>query len=217
MSAAQDPDELFDIVTWDGKVTGVRKRRADVHRDGDWHQAIHIWVVGRDNGDDFLILQRRSLDKDTSPGRLDPTVGGHLGAGESIEAAMREAHEEIGISISPADVAFAGTRRAVNEEPGVVDRELQYVYFYRHDAPLDSYRPNPAEVDALVRVSIDEVLLVMRGDRRGASVEVLDAVTLETGFAIASAKELSRTFDRYLYRVAIAARQYMDGAPHFSV
>ncbi|HYP61526.1 MAG TPA: hypothetical protein VEQ36_13940, partial [Thermomicrobiales bacterium] len=79
MTVAQDPNELFDVVTWDGKPTGIQKRRADVHRDGDWHQAIHVWVMGRDHDGEFLILQRRSMAKDTSPGMLDPTVGGHLG------------------------------------------------------------------------------------------------------------------------------------------
>jgi len=217
MSAAQDPDELFDIVTWDGKPTGIQKRRADVHRDGDWHQAIHIWVVGRDEDGDFLLLQRRGMDKDTAAGMLDPTVGGHLGAGETQAAVVREAQEEIGITISPTDVAFAGTRRTVYEEPGVVDHELQYVYFYRCDAPLETYRPNPAELDALVRVNLDEVLLVMSGQRKTAPVEVLDAVTREAEFAVATRQDLNRTFDRYLYRVAIAARQFLDGDRHFSV
>jgi len=27
MTAAQDPNELFDVVTWDGKPTGIQKRR----------------------------------------------------------------------------------------------------------------------------------------------------------------------------------------------
>jgi isopentenyldiphosphate isomerase len=217
MTAAQDPNELFDVVTWDGKPTGIQKRRADVHRDGDWHQAIHVWVMGRDHDGDFLILQRRSMAKDTSPGMLDPTVGGHLGAGESIEVALRESEEEIGITILPTNVAYAGARRAVNEEPGVRDRELQQVYFHRRDEPLDTYRPNPAELDALVRVEIIDVLRVFRGESTEAPVQVLDATSLETGVASASRQELSRSWDRYLYRVAIAARQFLDGEDYFSV
>jgi hypothetical protein len=94
---------------------------------------------------------------------------------------------------------------------------LQFVYFYRCDASLDAFRPNPAEVDALVRITIDDVLLVMSGQRTSAPVEVLDAVTRATGVAVATREELSRTFDRYLYRVAIAARGFLDGEPHFSV
>jgi hypothetical protein len=33
---------LFDILDSDGRPTGVTKRRGDVHRDGDWHGALHI-------------------------------------------------------------------------------------------------------------------------------------------------------------------------------
>ena len=43
---AQDPGELFDVVRGDGAPTGRIKPRAAVHRDGDWHRAVHVWVTG---------------------------------------------------------------------------------------------------------------------------------------------------------------------------
>ena len=49
MILAQDPDELFDVVDAGGNLTGIVKRRGDVHRDGDWHRAIHVWVIGVDD------------------------------------------------------------------------------------------------------------------------------------------------------------------------
>ena len=45
---AQDPAELFDVVRADGTPTGEVKPRAAVHRDGDWHRAVHVWVAGID-------------------------------------------------------------------------------------------------------------------------------------------------------------------------
>ena len=47
---AQDPDEPFDVITADGKPTGRVKSRAEVHRDGDWHRAIHVWLAGVEIG-----------------------------------------------------------------------------------------------------------------------------------------------------------------------
>ncbi len=74
---AQDPSEPFDVITAAGTPTGRVKSRAEVHRDGDWHRAIHVWVAGVDeHGVPFLTVQRRSLHKDTWPGRFDATVGG---------------------------------------------------------------------------------------------------------------------------------------------
>jgi isopentenyldiphosphate isomerase len=218
LTSAQNPDELFDVVTFRGEPTGVRKRRADVHRDGDWHRAIHLWVIGERDGQGFLLFQRRSLAKDTSPGKIDPTVGGHLGAGETWRDALREAEEEIGIPITERDVVHVGTRRGVNEaEAGVVDREIQDVFFARNDAPLSDYRPNPAELSALLRIEIDDALELFGGYQESAAVDVLDASTLEVGTGRVDRTDFASLFDRYVYRVAIAARSFLVGERHFSV
>ena len=218
MTAAQDPGELFDVVTFRGEPTGMRKRRAEVHRDGDWHRAIHLWVIGEHEGNGFILFQRRSLTKDTSPGKIDPTVGGHLGSGETWRDALREAEEEIGMPVSERDVVHAGVRRGVNEAaPGVVDREIQDVFFVRNDAPLETYRPNPAELSALMRISINDALELFAGYADAAAVDVLDASTLESGTDRVTRDDFAALFDRYVYRVAIAARSFLAGERHFSV
>ena len=92
-----DPlDELFDVLNQDGSPTGQVKRRGDVHSDGDWHRAFHLWLVARDEyGIDRVLFQRRASGKDTWPDHLDVAVGGHFRAGETIEDAVREIDEEI--------------------------------------------------------------------------------------------------------------------------
>lgn len=42
--------EFFDILDEDGNKTGRTKLRNEVHRDGDWHKAFHIWILN-ENGD----------------------------------------------------------------------------------------------------------------------------------------------------------------------
>jgi isopentenyldiphosphate isomerase len=218
MTHAQDPDELFDIVTVVGEATGRRKRRGDVHRDGDWHRSIHIWVVGQHDGTDFLLLQRRSLAKDTAPGKLDPTVGGHLGAGETWQDGLREADEEIGLTVTEQDVVYAGTRRSIGAgEPGVSDQEIQDVFFVRNDAPLTEYRPNLAEIAGLVRMTVDDALELLSGNQDEARVQTLDAATLRVRQGTIARADFGVQLDRYVYRVAIAARQFLAGERHFSV
>ena len=90
--------ERFDIYTRDGVHRGV-KDRADVHRDGDWHRSVHIWIVRR--SERALLIQQRAADKDTWPGYWDASVGGHLSAGERYEDAYREIEEELGVTIDP--------------------------------------------------------------------------------------------------------------------
>ena len=132
----QDPDELFDIVNADGTPTGEVKRRADVHRDGDWHRAVHIWIYGVDATGPFIVFNWRSMLKDTMPGRLDVTVGGHLGAGETVTDAFREIEEEIGAALDSTRFEFLFTRQAF----GDTEREVQDVFLVRDDRNLASYQ-----------------------------------------------------------------------------
>jgi hypothetical protein len=37
--------EYLDVLDSKGVHTGERKLRAHVHRDGDWHRTVHVWVL----------------------------------------------------------------------------------------------------------------------------------------------------------------------------
>ena len=84
-------DELFDVLTESGETTGQRKRRGDIHRDGDWHASVHIWAARRRLDGMELLLQKRADSKDSYPGCFDAASTGHIDAGEdAISAAIRE-------------------------------------------------------------------------------------------------------------------------------
>jgi isopentenyldiphosphate isomerase len=204
---AQDPDELFDVVTADGEPTGRAKRRADVHRDGDWHRALHIWVYGLSGEVPHVLMQRRGLAKDTNPGMLDPAVSGHLGAGESVEDGFREMEEEIGILPAPAKMRHVGTRPRAAEHttPGIIDRELQDVYLYRDDRPLEAFRPNPAELEGLLRIRLDDALRLFAGEVTSVPAHILDAHTLDVRHGEANTSMfLATSIDRYYLRAVLA-------------
>ena len=62
------------------------------------------------NGLEFL-WQRRAENIDRFPGEWDFSAGGHINLGETLpEAAVREAHEEIGIKITLDDLRFVTMR-----------------------------------------------------------------------------------------------------------
>ncbi|XXY48202.1 NUDIX domain-containing protein [Sorangium sp. So ce269] len=175
--AAQDGDEPFDVFDRSGKPLGVRKARRLVHRDGDWHRSVHVWVVlereadaRRGDGEPWVLFQRRSPDKDTWPGALEVAVSGHYRAGEDLAEALREAEEEIGLPLSPADVIRLGVRRSVDDHtPGIVDRELQDVLLATTRRPLAAFRPHPEEVTALLSLPLAAALRLVRGEAEGVS------------------------------------------------
>lgn len=216
---AQDPDELFDLVTASGRPLGRTKRRADVHRDGDWHRSIHVWIYGGDADEPFILFQRRGLGKDTWPGVLDTTAAGHLGAGETVDDAFREIEEELGIAPSPERLRRVGTRVCANEQPPVtLDRELQEVFLLREDAPMGSYRPNPAELEGIVRLPLHDTLEFLAGNLAEMRGIQLCAQTREISVVTITASDfVPSLIDGYYYRVAIAIAAALRGDRHVAV
>ncbi len=160
-----DPqDESFDVLDAAGNPTGRSKPRRLVHRDGDWHGALHIWLGTAALGDPAVVYQRRSLTKDTWPGTLDVAIGGHIRSGESLAETVREAEEEIGLALGLSDLVRIGHRFAAGIGDGVIDREVQEVFALRSDLPLGEYRLHPDEVASLVAIDIDDALRLFAGE-----------------------------------------------------
>lgn len=182
MHQAQDPNELFDVVTENAEPTGRVKSRADVHRDGDWHRAVHIWVYGSSPDGAYLLMNQRGKHKDTWPLALDATVGGHLGAGETVEDAFREVQEEIGVLIDPARFEWVFQRKRSSGDliPGILDQEIQEVFIVRDDRPLTAFEPNVAELEGVVQVPLADAGRLFRGETNAATGVVLTATSGQT-------------------------------------
>lgn len=206
---AQDPDELFDVVNEDGSPTGIVKRRTEVHRDGDWHRAIHVWVYGKGESGQFLLMNQRGRHKDTWPGMLDVTVGGHLAAGETVEQAFREIEEEVGIVAEPSRMRFIGTRKAYGES----ERELQDVFLYRDDQPLAEYRPNPAELEGLVLFSLAAAQAIFSGSVSAVDATLLRAVDHAVELFTVTKRDLIPVRDRYYERATAAIERTIQDQP----
>ena len=143
--------ELLDVLNAAGLPTGRTKRRDAVHQSGDLHRTLHVWLLkDRQN----VLLQRRAMGKDLEPGKLDVAVGGHFSAGETLPDVLRETREELGFDVSPHELIYLGITRAQRRYPGAIDNELQETYLLLRDAPLESYRLAPDEVDVLYELPL---------------------------------------------------------------
>ncbi len=210
-SKAQDPGELFDVVTANGDPTGIVKPRWQVHRDGDWHRSIHLWIFGVESGVPFLDFQRRGEEKDTWPGKLDATVAGHLGAGEQVNDALREVEEEVGITIAPDNARQVGVRMSSNEGDGrPIDRELQQLFLVRRDESIEEYRPNADEVAAIVRMGLDDAIALLSGD-----IDQVAAIAIDHHHRVfemfLTRDDFIPSVDQYFIRVCIAVRRSIAG------
>ena len=154
--------ELLDVLDAVGAMTSEQKSRVDVHRDGDWHRTVHVWVVRSDGA---VLLQRRASSKELEPGRLDVSVGGHLMAGELDIDMVREVEEELGLVLRFGSFAYLG--RAVTDRAygSYLDKEFQDVYAVVDDTPLSQLSLPAAEVDVIYEVPIARAIELFRDGR----------------------------------------------------
>ncbi len=147
--------EYFDLLDENGNKTGEIKLRSEVHRDGDWHKSVHIWIIN-DKGD--ILLQRRSSNNDSYPGMLDISSAGHLTAGDdSITGAIREIKEELNLDVNPNELEFIKTLKRSNKYTETfINNEFDDMYILRTNKTLDDMKYQESEISELLFVPYKE-------------------------------------------------------------
>ena len=142
----QNSEELFDVVDAEDNVLRAVERFI-VHREKLMHRAVHIFVF---NAAGQLYLQRRSLTKDSAPGKWVSSCSGHVDSGENYDdAAPRELAEEIGLT-EPQNL-----RRVFKESPcKQTGQEFAWVYRCEAEGP---FTLDPEEVSDGKWIDIDEL------------------------------------------------------------
>jgi isopentenyl-diphosphate delta-isomerase type 1 len=138
--------EHFDILDENGKKTGQVKLRIDVHKDGDWHKAVHVWIINP-SGD--LLLQRRSTNKETYPNMWDISSAGHISAGDDpISSAIRETEEELGLTLGEDEFEYLFTIKSqrVLHDGKYINNELDDIYLVEDDFDTSILNFNDGEV-----------------------------------------------------------------------
>ncbi len=159
--------EILDVVSPDGLPTGRTCTRGEAHALGLWHRTAHVWIASR-KGDGFLLLlQKRSMRKESWPGLWDISAAGHVPAGEEpLSGALREAEEELGISAKASDLDFLGIVRTVRDPHPrgrlFRDREAAFVYLLRVTGPLAPLRLQAEEVEEVSWFPLEECLRAAR-------------------------------------------------------
>lgn len=199
--------ELFDIYDEALNHIGV-KRRAAVHRDGDWHQVFHCWVIGREaNGDPFVVLQKRR-DYLDYPNKIDISAAGHLMAGETPRDGMREIEEELGLRMAFEELIPLGRRVGIHRSGEFVDCQICHVFLYECGQPLEDYAYQSGEIAGLVQLRIVDGLRLFAGD---VSQILAPAVGLETPHVALRRDDFIPSVDHYVEKILILAQRYFAG------
>ena len=63
--------ELFDVIDSEGNPTGQIVSREKAHAEGIPHRTAHIWIIREKEGRVQILLQKRSQNKDSFPGKFN--------------------------------------------------------------------------------------------------------------------------------------------------
>lgn len=149
--------EILDILDENGQLTGERSSREEVHQKGLWHRVVHIWIL---NSRGEVLIQKRSARKLTSPNLWVMSCEGHLAAGDSSEeTVLKELHEELGLSIEPADIEFlyGYKRKSITNNGTYFGNHFIDVFLIRSDFNVADLKLQEEEVAEVRWIKIDEM------------------------------------------------------------
>lgn len=146
MKITDDQQELFVVVDKDDNILGYRTRY-ECHHDRSLIHRGAVCFLFDDMG--RVLLQKRSATKDTDPGFWSVSAGGHVGKGESYEAAMaRELKEELGVGLP---IVFV--EKFIFNHPR--ETEMDALFTAKGNGP---FHPDPREVAEVTFFSNIEIL-----------------------------------------------------------
>lgn len=116
----------YAVVDENGDPTGELVRADEAHRERVLHRI--ALIMAHDEAGRYVLQYTKAKDGFSY---FDASVGGHLEPGETpVQAAIREAHEELGIAYEPSDLIL------VADNLLVIDDYPERDFYARHIATL---------------------------------------------------------------------------------
>jgi len=152
-------EEFIDILDEQGRPTGNKDLRKNIHLNGAWHKTLHIFLFKHSkNKKSFdMLFQLRSKNKDIFPLKLAVTVGGHISAGETTAEAFRESQEEIGLNLVPQDCSYLGQFKQIINYKDIIDKEIHETYIHEFKHNISILKPDPQEVAGLFWINYEHL------------------------------------------------------------
>ncbi len=167
--------EYLDILDKNGILTGEKKERDKIHVDGNWHKVVQIFIVN-DNG---IMLQQRSLNKKSDPGKWCASASGHISSGESsIDAALKEFREELGITLNKEEIklidTFASPSVRYNNGNKIINNHFVDLYIVTRNIDVNDVILQKEELEKVDYFTIEEFIdMVNTKDERLTDTPIL--------------------------------------------
>ncbi len=139
--------ELLDVYYSYGNKSGKIIERGTLLEPGEYILAVHVYIY---NSKGEFLLQKRSMKLKNNAGMWEMTSGCVTSGEDSLDAALREVYEELGIYLDAEQMKYMGCYR---RKWNLVD-----IWFARNDSSLEDYRFNDGEVEEIRLIPAEEMI-----------------------------------------------------------
>ena len=129
--------------------------------EGEYRQSVHTWIM---NSKGEFLIQKRTPNKKNFPNMWSQTGGGVDSGETTLQAAIRECHEELGINIEKDEIEFM---LSFKRKYDFVD-----VWLVKHDYDISTLVLQEDEVSDVMWASIDEIRELMGTGKLAKSIEI---------------------------------------------
>ena len=129
--------------------------------EGEYRQSVHTWIM---NSKGEFLIQKRTPNKKNFPNMWSQTGGGVDSGETTLQAAIRECHEELGINVEKDEIEFM---ISFKRKYDFVD-----VWLIKHDYDISTLVLQEDEVSDVKWASINEIRELMKTGKLAKSIEI---------------------------------------------
>ncbi len=120
------------------------------------HRTVHVWVVKECGPVLFVLLRKKSIDKNSLPGCCHISCVSHIPeAHEPLASAIRELEQELGIKARPEELELMGTFPVKISQ----NNEVAFTYLYKIDATDEEFGLQSEKLESFKWFGADTVYL----------------------------------------------------------
>ena len=140
--------ELWDLYDKDKNLTGKIHERGTRIEDGYYHLVVHVWIKNKEGK---YLISRRDKERESYPLFLECPGGSVLKGETSLDGAIRETFEEVGIDLNniPGKVIHTKIREHFHD---IFD-----AWLFSYDGEVDLSKATTNEVCEVMWMTLDEI------------------------------------------------------------
>ena len=140
--------ELWDLYDKDRNIVGKIHERGNEIEDGYYHLVVHIWIMNKDGK---YLISRRDKRRENYPLKLECQGGSVLKGETSLDGAIRETKEEVGIDLTNirGELIYTKIRSHFHD--------IMDVWLFNYDGDVDLSKATTNEVCEVMWVTKDEI------------------------------------------------------------